>query len=664
MNRNQKPQQWLLPATLGLALAATTNLCLATDIVYNFNTDAQGWYAADGHGTVSWDSTHNRGDSGGCLKYTIVAGTDTEVDPRVDVAFDTTGYFCVEFDMMVDPSSGTGSSSTYGNLQTVARTSGWSWDSMWYGSMGAAGGPFSTWKHVKQVFTSAYGGKAHLQLQISSGTASSDIIIYIDNVVIRDGTPPNKAVMNDYAWPDECVPSSSWGAGPPVFSQDTTLHTDGSMKMVVNYGTGATGWIDAVAQINQSWDPGKFTYFDFDLYLDAPTGLPSYGQWETHVINNSWTWNELGTVGLSAANIGTWKHYSLPLPAGTWPAQGYVFHPGGGSLSGTFTYYIDNVTVWKPATPPTITKMQASSGAGGVQITSDDNSSQYQRDAIVTPSGTGPYSWAPIGGFPVTYSFTINDFPNQAAHKGFEAHMYLINGTTDPQPGFDPTYGGADWNVADILEFRVENATNSGVIARINWKTNLPNANPPNDPIHQPVYITGPTAIGTWSLTFTDAVSGVVTGPGITATNFVMPADAVANNFSPALDYVQFGMFKNDNANDGHNNQAHGTFSEVSITTGAGPVITDNFPGPGLTVNNAWRKTSSSAVQWVPAGTAQWLTWTLPDDGFSVVTSGDLHGPWVDAGVTYTYTLGATRVGAVPAANIPAGPAVFFKLKK
>src|ERR1019366_8543704 len=119
--------------------------------------------------------------------YTIVAGTDSEVDPRVDVAFDTTGYFCVEYDMMVDPSSG--NAAGYGNLQTVARDAGYSWDSMWYGSVGGSTGVFTNWHHVKQVFTSAYGPKAHLQMQFSSGAADSNIITLITNIVIRAGRP-------------------------------------------------------------------------------------------------------------------------------------------------------------------------------------------------------------------------------------------------------------------------------------------------------------------------------------------------------------------------------------------------------------------------------------------------------------------------------------------
>src|SRR5258708_5204698 len=102
MKRNNDLQPWIRPALIVLTLAAATSLSLAADITYTFNSDVQGW-SANGHGTVAWDATHGRG-GGGCLMYTIT--NDTEADPIVDVAFDTTGYFSVEFDLMVDPASG------------------------------------------------------------------------------------------------------------------------------------------------------------------------------------------------------------------------------------------------------------------------------------------------------------------------------------------------------------------------------------------------------------------------------------------------------------------------------------------------------------------------------------------------------------------------------
>jgi hypothetical protein len=496
------------------------------------------------------------------------------------------------------------------------------------------------------------------QIAASAAPYTGDVVIYIDNVVIRDGTPPNHAMVYAFAWPEECVPNTMNGI-PAQWSQDTTLHADGALKEVVDYGTGVTGWQDASGEFHgPAFDPTKFTYIDFDLYLDAPAGLATYGQYQLHYW---WSWAGIGTVNLTTNNLGTWTHYSFALPAGT--PNGIVFHPGGNNMSGVFTYYIDNVTLWKPANPPTITKFLPGTLKQGVQITMDNNSAQWQREAIVTPSTDLPHLWAAQGIYPVSYSFTITNFPPAGPNHGFEAHMYLVNADTGGgQTGWNATYGAVDWNVPDILKFTVENSA-TGAIARISWKTNLPNANPPGDVDHNPVNANGPSVVGTWTLTFTDATSGYVTGPGLSATNFTLPADAVANNFSPSADYIQFGMSKNDGANDGHNNQAHGTFGAVRFD---GPLAAfdETFSGPGLTANYAWRTTSSSAIVWTPADIAYWLTWTLPDDGFSVETSGTANGPYTNAGVTYTYTIGATKTGGVPAANVPPGNAAFFRLKK
>jgi hypothetical protein len=660
-------QKWTISALVALALAASASLGLAANISYTFDTTAEGWTDHGAAGTVVWDGTHNRGGAtGGCLKCTMVGGTDTEVDPIIDVAFDTSTAFSVEFDLMVDPASGTDTGGNYGNLQIADLDSAWAWHSEWYGSLGGSGGKFSTWQHVKIPFAGAYGPRAHLQFQLVtwSGPYSANVIIYIDNVVIQDTPPPTKAVVIDFAWPEQCVADSSWGAVSRTWSRDTTLHSDGSLKEVVDYGSGNTGWQEGTGEFHNfpaPYDLSKFTYVDFDLYLDAPTGLPSYGQYE---LASWYGWTDLAKVTLSADNIGKWTHYSAALPTSAGNCQGLVFRPDGNNLSGVFTYYIDNVTFWRPAEPPTIKALQKETSPAGAKITMD-TAGNYQRDAICVPSGQSFFTW--YGQTPVSYSFTITNFPDALAHPGFEAHLYIVN--QDSIPGgngtWNQTYGGCDWNAADILEFRVENAIAGGVIARIDWKTNLPGANPLTNAIYHPVVVNGPTAIGTWTLTFNDNTSATVTGPGITATNFTLPSEAAAQ-FDPNTypnSFLQFGIFKNDGSGNGKNNFSSGTFSEIAMSGGLYP-FDDTFGGPGLTANYAWRTSSSTAVQWVPPDTAWWLTWTTPDDGFGVQVSGNVDGTYNDAGVTYTYSSGATKVGAVPAATMPAGNSAFFRLKK
>jgi hypothetical protein len=654
-----------LPAVMAGVLLGTINPCLAADLTYTFDSDAQGWYAADGHGTLTWDATHGRG-GGGCLKITMAAETDTEVDPRVDVAFDTTGYFSVEFDMMVDAASGTDGAGNYGNLQMVARDAGWSWDSMWFGGVDTS---FNSYRHVKKAFTSAYGLKAYLQFQLASSMPPylGDVTVYIDNVVIRDGTPPNPATLFDFAWPEETTMSvSSWAGGTPAadsvaVSQDTSpapLHPDGSLKLVVNYNASNSGWQEGDVQLNPyDWDPSKFTWLEFDFYMDAPTGLSDYGGLQVFEIDSNWQWQNTGWQGLSAANVGTWTHYRVPLTSMAL-SHGLVVQVGGG-MTVPVTYYVDNLVAWRPATPPQITKLAKSQTLGrGAVVTMDQPgpANQWQRDAIVTPAN-GIYTWYGFG--EVTYAFTLTNFPDAIAHPGFEAHMFLVDGDTLANESGNETYGAVDWNASDIIVARLENNATGGVDFSFRYKTNLPNANP--DQTLTTVHC--PSALGTWGVSFgADTTSVTLSGPEGVLTNFSLPQE-VADKFNCLISFLQFGVFKNDGSASGVNDGASATFSRVQMIGGYS-TFDDSFSGPGLTANYAWRVTSSSAVSWTPSGTAWWLTWTLPDDGFTPLVSGTVHGPYHDAGVTYTYGLGASRFGAVPAASVPAGDAAFFRLKK
>jgi hypothetical protein len=295
-------------------------------------------------------------------------------------------------------------------------------------------------------------------------------------------------------------------------------------------------------------------------------------------------------------------------------------------------------------------------GLPGVQIVMDDDTSQWQRNAISTPSGGGPYMWTSQGSYPVTYSMTITNFPDAASHEAFEAHIYIVNQDTS---NGNETSGSPDWGVPDLLILRIENGAAGDVSAQIQWKTNLPSANATNVPLS----VTAPSAIGTWTLTFTDSTNGTLTGPGLTATNFTLPEEAVLNNFSPATSFVQFGMYKNDWANDGHNNGASGTFSQVKFT-GAAAAFEDDFSGPTLTNKYAWRKTSATAVQYLPPGTAWLVDWTMPAQGFNAQIAAAVAGPWSNAVFSSTYNAGGKVHALVSASALPAGNAAFFRLIK
>ncbi len=651
----------LLAAAAGLALAGSASLGLAADIKYTFDSDVQGWYAADNHGAVAWDATHGR-NGGGCLAVTIKAGADTEVDPRVDVDFDTTTYFTVECDIMVDPGSGVNASGNYGGWQFVARDSSWSWDGMWIGTMDKT---YNTYQHVKKAFVSAYGSKAHLQLQVSPGAFSgNDITIYIDNVVVRDATPPTKVVMYDFAWPEEVTNGvSTWtgGTGSKATSitvtHDTTKNTNGCLKAEVVYNTDNTNnWQEGDIQLNPfDWDSRKFTWLEFDLYVDAPAGQSDYGIMQVFEVSGpNWSWTWCAGPGL-APNVGKWVHYQYPLVPITDISHGLIFQAGGG-MKFPVTYYIANVQVWQPVSQPTLLSL-TKSGPAGVTVSMSPTGGQWERNALVTPASAGKCFWK--GETPVTYSFTISDFPDAIAHHGFEAHLFICNGST--RTGLE-TDGAADWGLADLVAIHLTAADAGGYDFSINWKTNTPDNNPPGGVLNNPASVHSDTAIGTWSVTFRSDTEGTLSGPGGLTADFTIPADAVNNNFNPGSSFLQFGMFKNDGAPDGHNDNAHGTFSRVQ-KVGGSYTFDDSFTGSSMTANYAWRTTSSTAVTWTPVGTAWWLTWSTPDTGFVPSMAANAAGPYNEAAINYMYAgPNATRVAAIPASILPAGNSAYFRL--
>jgi len=374
-------------------------------------------------------------------------------------------------------------------------------------------------------------------------------------------------------------------------------------------------------------------------------GTDAYGNWvdyamDIHQIDNLDTKVVTGILGIDI-----------------WSGWGNCEAPIG--HTNTVVFWMDNIwfeanTNTAPPPPPTMTMEKT--GPVGVQITMDNDGDQWQRNAITTPENTGPYLWASQGTYPVSYSCTIADFPANADHQGFEAHMYLVNGDTS---GNNQLNGATDWNSPDIFIFRLENAAGGGARAQIQWKTNFPSSNATNIP----VIVDGPTVLGTWTVTFTDATSGSLSGPGITTTNFTMPEDAVLNNFNSGSSYLQFGMFKNDGANDGHNNQTHGTFSRVTFNGVVAP-FDDNFSGPTLTNTYAWRKTSATAVQHVPPGAVWLVNWTLPATGFNVQGAAAVQGPWSAPNLIASYQAGGMAHAMIAQSALPGANASYFRLIK
>ena len=690
MKQNINTQRWCLAALVALAAASSTNACrAATQIVLNTfdsSSETAGW---QNNGAIfTWDNTQDAGGSAtvGCLKVQYPAGSNPwGTQPQRNLGgqtFNEAQYLSVSFDFKIDPTSSLGSDSSapFGHVQVIPVDSSWSWQP----GIGwtAITTDYTNWHHLEIGFVPPYTSLNALVFQVGDGGFASDVIFYIDNIKVNPvpltyffNQFTNSNETSGWSWANWSQPGSNQWVSTTDAGGATPL---GSMQIYNGFNNDPSNYQQVVFTKNISFDPSRFTYLDLDLRLD-PASYPSadgagYGDLNVNLEGlPGYFWAGLGSHSLHLSDTN-WVHLSFPVGGHGLTnvdkiilqlGRGWSDANGGHGMTNSVTYYVDNVKVWSPGVAPRITSLRRANPSGGFQMTMDHDSDQWERDGITTPSGADNYSWYGAGG--VTYSFTIADFPDSKAHPGVDAHMYMVNAATIPDLTFNETYGATDWSAADLIDVRVMNSTNGngGVDFSLRYKTNMPAANP--NVIAASVH--APSALGTWSVSFgADNTSVALSGPGGISTNIVLDA-AVANRLGDGDDasgpqmYLHFGAFKDDAAASGINNGVSVLFNHLQVTGGSSP-FDETFPGPGLTAVYAWRPTAATSIQWVPSGSAWWLTWTLPDDGYSVLSSANVNGPYTDAGVTFGYVSGASKISAVPAASLPPGNSAFFRLSK
>jgi hypothetical protein len=689
MTKTKMMQHWNLSLMTAVALAASAGLCRAQSLItYDFASDLQGWHGNEPEGMAadySWNATGGSA-GGGCMQITFDGTTTTEMDPLVTLPapLNQAQYLSVSIHMKVDAASGTTGnfgSGGYGNLQAIFRDAGYSWDSMWYGAVfPPAANDWVTYTFViPQPYKSA---EQYLQFQFqgNAGTGySAPVTVYIDNITI---TPvPNPWVIDAFTsdtssgYTEEnwtgIAETSSWNTSEDAgggFNPPGALQMDIGFPVADQWAAWGQSWVSRA----QAMDPTRYTYFECDVKVDAANSTPfsdgSYGALTIGVRGSGYA----GPFNCSPSGIAldssftSWRHLKLLLPT-TATDSSLTNSPAydievSGNYMGPVRLYFDNIQLTKPVTRPTLAGLKPGS-PGGVRISVDGAGDQFDREALCVPAAsTTGYTWPYQT--PAVYAMTLTNFPSPATAPNFESHIFIVNESTIPSDNvWNETYGGCDWNASDLAILRVANGTNGGVVVNFEWKVNSPASNPTN--IISARLPNLASANGTWLLNFSDDTTVNITGPGGVVTNFTLPADIVPNFASPANSFVQFGVFKNDNGNTGVNNFQSVIFTHVLVSNSVyGTLLEDSFGGPGLTANNNWRITSGAAVNWIPQGTAWWLQWGLPANGYTVQSTADLSGQWNDAGVTYIYTdaTGTNAVAAVPASSLPVGNAAFFRL--
>lgn len=431
------------------------------------------------------------------------------------------------------------------------------------------------------------------------------------------------------------------------------------------------------------YDGTKFTNITFDIHVDPSSPLSAsgdYGPLQVGLVRqgypNGGTFYGSGITIPAAASNG-WVHLSQTIDqssAGLDAVAGvdFKYTSYSGYPKAPMTFWLDNLDVHLApvkAAPPTI-EAPTKPIRGLDLLSSGSNGDQYQRTNLKLNNNIGT-SW--LGSLtPVSYSFTITNFPDPVKYPGYQAHIFLVTGTSIPNYETAPDY--AETNLI-FLQVQ-ENGDGSGVAYfryKVNeWQSNTNLFGPPYTGVASagtPVQLNASTVLGTWTITFNQDTNITLTGPGGSVTNFVLAPELVAN-FADPLNVI-FGGQPNSPANFGQ-----AVVLAAASVQGTAIPVSDNFLTDATIDTTTWSPLSGDVnmVQLIlPDPGALWVKWSLPDSGFGLEFTHDvtasnswviLTGPDSANGTFTTFASAGSRFVLLPGSVLGTNLPLYFRLKQ
>src|ERR1035437_397110 len=394
----------------------------------------------------------------------------------------------------------------------------------------------------------------------------------------------------------------------------------------------------------------------------------------------------IANTNIPAAAANGWVHISIPIDptmSGLAGKSGITIHKWINNKSGIQNpaqarVWIDNIVLKGTAGPPPPPKVSVPTKVTPGLNVFASTAGLYDRQSAVLRQTSG-LIWVGMAtpANPVTYSFTIAGYPNS---PDCEAYMFLI-----PNP--NSLDGAPDWNETNCALVYLQ-GNSSSATAHFRYKVGEPGnqimygggapyTNAPGswDGVTANYLESGNLAsvtnngvLGTWTLKFTSDTNVTLIAPNGNSTNVIFPPYNVgyfAEQTSPGF-YAYLGMQAN-NAN------ALGqavVYSHFAISNIASPFSEDFLADSVLDTTNTWNTSAASGpagVLIVPASSASWVSWTLPDTGFSLEISPTLTGgalAWTSPSTGPVLSLSSTRSQLVASNEIPVGNTAFFRLIK
>jgi len=268
------------------------------------------------------------------------------------------------------------------------------------------------------------------------------------------------------------------------------------------------------------------------------------------------------------------------------------------------------------------------------------------------------FSWIGAGTTPVTFSMTITNYPD-TNHSGFESVIFLV-----PNGAFgDPAI---DYDAASVAQLAIFNNPDGSATGSFQFKTNQPEGNSQFSGSGNLATILVPSGpLGTWSITFLNDTNVTLQGPHGVSTNINFPDEATAQVFANPLS----AYFGNQQGGTTANIGQGSTYSEFSIAgTPVSTSFDDVFANDGGIISTTnWMLDNPAApnnLLIVQATDQFWASWTLPAEGYSLLSSPALGAGalWSETGLTNIVITTTANKILVPQSSLPTVGAGFFRL--
>jgi len=416
-------------------------------------------------------------------------------------------------------------------------------------------------------------------------------------------------------------------------------------------------------------------------------------------------WVQLGHTNIPAAASNGWVHVSFPIDpsiAGIGAIQGVDFEKWNANYTSIVSngvasptgfpfakFWVDNIVLKGTAGPPPPPTVQPlAKTAKGLNVIYG-SSGQYDRHEARLQADTGKM-W--VGNAtpanPVTYSFTINSYPDtaDANTSGCESYLFII-----PNPAAHDN--APDWNETNVVVCYIQQGLTNAIM-RFQYKVNedhqqamysggneargyYTNAPGSWDGV-TPNYLesgnlgsvtnTATSPTGTWSVKFTSNTNVTLIAPDGSTSSFIFPpynvqyfAEAVGATTNSSDVYLGGQPNQLNVLNDAV------VYSAFSVTGTPNP-FSDNFLTESTLNATNWDVTVSSypGPFIVPASAAYWVNWTLPATGFGLQISTNVTGIQYGTSPSKGPILGLNGINSqlVDSSELPAGKTAFFALLK